>query len=92
MNIVGQLGPLVGTRLYPDDDAPYYVKGMVMCGAFMLAVIILAVCLRMVLKRENERKSQVLYQSLQGEEIESSSMPGSGFQPRIRESQLQNII
>ncbi|KAK3100931.1 hypothetical protein LTR53_018741, partial [Teratosphaeriaceae sp. CCFEE 6253] len=28
LNVVGQMGPLVGTRLYPDADGPYYVKGM----------------------------------------------------------------
>ncbi|KAK4103763.1 MFS general substrate transporter [Parathielavia hyrcaniae] len=28
MQVVGQCGPLVGTRLYPDRDAPYYARGM----------------------------------------------------------------
>ena len=69
MNVVGQLGPLVGTRLYPDDDAPYYVKGMLMCGCFMLAVCALAWCLRTMLRRENESsKDAVDYKRLAGDE------------------------
>ncbi len=55
LNIIGQLGPLVGTRLYPDVDAPYYVKGMSVCAGFMLAVFCLSLGLRYVLHRENLR-------------------------------------
>jgi len=32
MNLIGQLGPLLGTRLYPDSDGPFYVRGMAVCG------------------------------------------------------------
>lgn len=69
MNVFGQLGPLVGTRLYPDNDAPYYVKGMLMCGIFMLAVSALAWALRRVLSRENEAlKERVAYESVARED------------------------
>ncbi len=56
LNVIGQLGPLVGTRLYPDDDKPYYVRGMSICAAFMVLVCVLSVCLRGVLARENKRR------------------------------------
>lgn len=55
LNIIGQCGPLVGTRLYPDSDKPYYVRGMAVCAGFMLAVGLLAVVLRWVLQRENAK-------------------------------------
>lgn len=55
LNVLGQFGPLVGTRLYPDSDKPYYVKGMSVCGGFMLLVAVLAWLLRRRLARENER-------------------------------------
>ncbi|KAK3324149.1 major facilitator superfamily domain-containing protein [Cercophora scortea] len=42
MQVVGQCGPLVGTRLYPDGDAPYYVVGMGVCAVAMLGVAVLA--------------------------------------------------
>ncbi|MCJ1328643.1 hypothetical protein MMC10_005320 [Thelotrema lepadinum] len=65
MNIVGQLGPLVGTHLYPDDDAPYYVKGMLICGIFMSTVGVLAWILRRILRRENEAaRESVAYQRI----------------------------
>ncbi|KAF2838805.1 MFS general substrate transporter [Patellaria atrata CBS 101060] len=54
MNVIGQCGPLLGTRLYPKEDKPYYIKGMAICSAFMLFVAFLAVMLRLKLRWENE--------------------------------------
>ena len=56
LQIIGQMGPLVGTRLYPDHDAPYYVTGMAVCSVAMAFVAILALALRLVLRRENTRR------------------------------------
>lgn len=53
LNLVGQFGPLLGTRLYPDEDKPYYLRGMTVCGVCMMAVAALAVWLRNILVREN---------------------------------------
>jgi MFS family permease len=55
LNIIGQMGPLVGTSIFPDEDGPYYVKGMSICAAFMLFVGFLAAILRWVLIRENRK-------------------------------------
>ncbi|KAI6961301.1 MFS general substrate transporter [Hortaea werneckii] len=55
LNIIGQMGPLVGTRLYPDAEAPYYVKGMAVCAVSMAMVAGLALALRLVLKAQNAR-------------------------------------
>jgi hypothetical protein len=57
MNIIGQMGPLVGTSIFPEKDGPWYVKGMTICAFFMLLVGILAVVLRWVLIRENRKAS-----------------------------------
>lgn len=56
LQIIGQMGPLVGTRLYPDHDAPYYVMGMAVCSVAMAIVFALAFALRIVLRRENSRR------------------------------------
>ncbi|TKA50811.1 hypothetical protein B0A49_10652 [Cryomyces minteri] len=56
LNVIGQCGPLLGTRLYPHRDAPYYVRGMAVCAGFMLLVCVLALVLRLVLGRENARR------------------------------------
>ena len=55
LNYVGQLGPLVGVNLYPDRDEPFYVPGMSTCAAFMAAVAVLALILRVVLSRQNRK-------------------------------------
>jgi MFS family permease len=53
LNVIGQCGPLVGTSIFPEEDGPFYVRGMFICAAFMLLVGILAAILRVVLKRQN---------------------------------------
>jgi MFS family permease len=55
LNVVGQMSPLVGTRLYPDAEGPYYVKGMAVCAVAMGMVVVLALALRLVLSRENAK-------------------------------------
>jgi dipeptide/tripeptide permease len=54
LNIVGQCGPLLGTRLYPGQDSPYYRMGMWVCAAFMLFNGLLAFALRTLLACENK--------------------------------------
>lgn len=58
MQLVGQCGPLVGTRLYPDRDAPYYSRGMQTCAWAMLAVALLAIVLRVYLQYQNSKMNQ----------------------------------
>ncbi|KKK23210.1 hypothetical protein AOCH_001884, partial [Aspergillus ochraceoroseus] len=53
LNIIGQCGPLLGTRLYPKADGPWYVRGMAVCAFFMGLVAILAFVLRVILQRAN---------------------------------------
>ncbi|GAB1318735.1 Nicotinamide mononucleotide permease [Madurella fahalii] len=55
LQVVGQCGPLLGTRLYPDRDAPYYTSGMRVCAATMFGVAVLAAVLRVYLGRVNKR-------------------------------------
>lgn len=46
MQVVGQCGPLVGTRLYPEGEGPYYARGMAVCAGGMVGVAVLAGGLR----------------------------------------------
>lgn len=55
MNIIGQCGPLLGTRVFPSREGPYYVKGMSVCAAFMAFNTVLAFSLRMYFKVKNDR-------------------------------------
>ncbi|KAG4025213.1 hypothetical protein MFRU_063g00030 [Monilinia fructicola] len=65
MQIVGQCGPLFGTRLYPASQAPYYRQGMSVCAVVMLIVALLGAGLRWWLKRENGRRG-MMYEGLDG--------------------------
>ncbi|KAJ2904464.1 MFS general substrate transporter [Zalerion maritima] len=53
LQVVGQCGPLVGTRLYPKEEKPYYTKGMATCCFAMFGAAVLAWGLRMWLSRVN---------------------------------------
>lgn len=56
MQVVGQCGPLVGTRLFdPKTDGPWFTRGMGICAGAMLAVAGLAVALRWHLARRNRQ-------------------------------------
>ncbi|KFZ17414.1 hypothetical protein V501_01727 [Pseudogymnoascus sp. VKM F-4519 (FW-2642)] len=58
LQLVGQCGPLVGTRLYPDVDAPYYTRGMAGCAGAMVVVATLAIILRFYLSRKNRNNEK----------------------------------
>lgn len=55
LNLLGQCGPLLGTRVFPEEEKPRYVKGQAVCAAFMGFVTFLALCLRVLLVWENRR-------------------------------------
>lgn len=55
LQVIGQCGPLVGTRLYPDRDKPYYAPGMWACAGAMVLVAVLAVILRVYMGYLNRR-------------------------------------
>ncbi|KAI1634414.1 major facilitator superfamily transporter [Biscogniauxia mediterranea] len=54
LNIIGQCGPLLGTRIFPTRDAPYFIRGMSVCAAFMFFNALLALTLRTYLAWENK--------------------------------------
>ena len=68
LNLLGQFGPLVGTRLYPDSDKPFYVKGMTVCSIFMFLVSLQAWWLRRRLIKENESWMEVGITTENGED------------------------
>ncbi|KFY07347.1 hypothetical protein V492_07220 [Pseudogymnoascus sp. VKM F-4246] len=55
LNIIGQCGPLLGTRIYPKVEGPHYTKGMIICAAFMFFNGFLALVLRTLLQRQNKK-------------------------------------
>ncbi|KAH7091054.1 major facilitator superfamily domain-containing protein [Paraphoma chrysanthemicola] len=55
LNLIGQCGPLLGTRMYPSSEGPQYVKGMSVCAAFMFFFCFLSLLLRTILVWENKK-------------------------------------
>jgi hypothetical protein len=55
LNLVGQCGPLLGTRIFPSSQSPRYVEGQSICAAFMFFNAILALSLRTLLQWENRK-------------------------------------
>lgn len=58
LQVLGQCGPLVGTRLYPASQAPGFVKGSWTCAASMAVVAALVGLQRWRLKKENRRREK----------------------------------
>ena len=58
INVIGQCGPILGTRLYPTVQGPRYIKGMSICAAFMFFAAAMALALRILLVWENRKLDQ----------------------------------
>jgi hypothetical protein len=87
LQFLGQCGPLLGTRLYPESDGPLYLRGMGICAGFMVAVGVLALVLRFVLARENARKVSI---DVRGED--GAPLMGSSGRPAVRKEQFLYIL
>lgn len=71
LNIIGQCGPLLGTRIYPKSEGPYYRKGFIICAVFMFFNGFLALVLRTLLQRQNkklEEEERRVNQAAEGDE------------------------
>ncbi|KAK6853404.1 hypothetical protein PG995_010216 [Apiospora arundinis] len=81
MQVVGQCGPLVGTRLYPKGDEPFFEPGMWMCAGAMAGVALIALALRLYLVRLNGQMDDTAKDSEgNGDGEEAQGLVGS---PRI---------
>jgi hypothetical protein len=55
LNLIGQVGPVLGTRLYPSSEGPRFEKGQSVCAAFLFFTALLALALRALLVWENRK-------------------------------------
>lgn len=77
LNIIGQCGPVLGTRLYPTGEGPFYVKGQSVCAGFMFFTTLLAVGLRTLLWWENKRMDRK-YGTLEEQRARLTATTGDG--------------
>ena len=82
MMTIGQCGPLLGSNVFPDSDAPYYRRGSWICCAVLSAVA--ASLLSFLLWRENKRRDRIHGPAMEGQ-VDVSS-------PESQEANLRYII
>ncbi|KAL8993865.1 MAG: hypothetical protein Q9188_007214 [Gyalolechia gomerana] len=75
INVVGQCGPVLGTRLYPNAERPRYVKGMSICAAFMFSATIMSLALRILLIWENKRLEEKYAGAINAVKVEQEATP-----------------
>lgn len=64
-SVVGQVGPILGTRLFPSHEAPYYKRGMFVSGGLLLGGTLITALSLIVLwyvNRQKDREMDRLYQ------------------------------
>jgi MFS family permease len=79
LNMIGQCGPVLGTRLYPASEAPYYVKGQSVCAAFMFFTTLLVIGLRTLLAWENKQLDRNYGTLEEQDDRKRASMTGSSL-------------
>ncbi|KAG5982571.1 hypothetical protein E4U55_001718 [Claviceps digitariae] len=82
LNLIGQCGPLLGTRSYPQSERPGYVRGHSLCAAFMFFVAVLAVILRTILVCENKKLDEKY--SVASDENASEEQAVENYGPNFR--------
>ena len=89
LNIIGQCGPVLGTRLYPTLEGPFYVKGQSVCAGFMFFTTLLAVGLRTLLWWENKQMDKK-YGTLDEQRARLAATHGDGHVHLKDETAIEN--
>lgn len=84
MMTIGQYGPLLGSNVFPDSDAPYYCRGSWICCAFAVLSAVAASLLSFLLWRENKHRDRIHGPAMEGQ-VDVSS-------PESQEANLRYII
>ncbi len=86
INVIGQCGPILGTRLYPTAQGPRYIKGMSICAAFMFFSAVMAFALRILLVWENRKLDQKYIKQSEGEREtdQGAAVAVEDYGPRFR--------
>lgn len=86
INLAGQCGPLLGTRIFPITEGPRYVKGMSICAAFMFFCALLALLQRFLLAWENRKLDRKYGQpsELKKYEGEDETVATENYGPNFR--------
>ncbi|GME54337.1 unnamed protein product [Neofusicoccum parvum] len=67
MMTVGQCGPLLGTNMFPEEEGPYYRKGMWVSCSFALTAATASALLSFLLWRENKQRDRLYGKPAEGQ-------------------------
>lgn len=56
--MIGQSGAIAGARFFPEEEGPYYVKGMSISAGLLFFAAIVVQVLRFLMRRENKRRDE----------------------------------
>ncbi|KAI8656184.1 MFS domain-containing protein [Fusarium keratoplasticum] len=56
--MVGQCGPILGARIFPKSEGPYYEKGMWICCGVLFCASFVAIILSLSLRWQNRQRDQ----------------------------------
>lgn len=79
LNLVGQCGPLLGTRVFPGRQGPRYVEGQSICAAFMFFNACLAIGLRTLLVWENGKLDRKYGKVVDGKRVAEEKVVDVGI-------------
>ena len=67
--MIGQVGPILGARIFPTYDEPYYRRGMWICGGLLFFAAVLSQILSFTLRMLNKKRDR------EGGIVDAKSMP-----------------
>jgi dipeptide/tripeptide permease len=82
LQMIGQCGPILGTRLFPRTQGIFYIKGMAVCAAFMFFNALLALVLRTFLDWQNkqaDKREEEVTAVIAGEKDVNLAVENEGF-------------
>lgn len=56
--MIGQCGPILGAKLFPKKQGPYYSKGMAICAGLLLFAALLAQILSISMRLQNKSRDK----------------------------------
>ena len=56
--IIGQIGPILGSRLFPTSQGPHYSKGMAVCAGLLLAAAAITQGLSLSMRWQYRKRDQ----------------------------------
>ncbi|KAH7038367.1 major facilitator superfamily domain-containing protein [Microdochium trichocladiopsis] len=57
--MIGQCGPILGARIFPKSDGPYYHTGMLVCAGVLFGAALVATVLSVCLRLQNRHRDRV---------------------------------